>query len=224
MTMLRTKILVTLAVGMFASSTMAAELSMLSGLYKTEKSKVSDDDAGGQTAIQVGARYGDKLEAMLEWFAQSQLVLRSYDAPEGGEAPSNSTSIFIGGGVRSYFDPITENTAPFITGWGEYRNDKNAENRASTTYVESEDSGLFYGSSLGLRMGLNADFFVDFETALFTSALFATEKSETVTTTTDATTGVETTTKTERETSRTELFADTSGAFQNMLVSLGMRF
>jgi hypothetical protein len=207
-----------LAIGFMGTPALAADLSMLTGLYKTESNKTGGDESGSKDTIEFGSRYGDKFDGeMVEWFGQGSMILRSYDAGENDLSPSNSTSLRLGGGIRSYFDPLTENVAPFAYILGEYRADKDGTFQ-SNGYTETEASGLYYSAAIGMRMGLDGTFFVDFETNLFESALRATEESTTVT----EVGGVETTT--ESETTKTELYGDSSASLATMGISLGMRF
>ncbi len=205
--------------GIAAMPAQAADLSLISGLYQSEDKKVEGEDSGSKSVIEVGSRYGDKFDGeMIEWFGQGSLILKSYDAGANDVSPSNSTSLRIGGGLRNYFDPLTENVAPFVHLLGEYRADKNGE-FTNSGYTETEASGLYYSGAIGLRMGLDGQFFVDFETNLFESALRATEETTVVTIAAD---GSET--KTESESSKTEIYGDSSGALATMGISLGMRF
>ncbi len=213
------KVAVAAALGLFmASAAQAAEVSVISGLYKSEDNKVAGNDAGGKSEISAGGRYSDQLDPKMFWFGQGLLTMRSYDAPSGGEAPSDSTSLSLGGGVRYYFTKLGESVSPFAYALGEYRSNKEASQTGSS-FTENEENGLYYGGFFGIRLSLDANFFVDFETPLFDSALFATETSET--TTTDATTGKPTTSKDEKK--KTELYVASTGALNSMRVALGMR-
>jgi hypothetical protein len=73
-------------------------------------------------------------------------------------------------------------------------------------------------------MTLDSSFFIDFETPLFRSALFATETStSTFCSAATATTPATCTKNPEDETSRTDLYADTSAAFSELMVGVGMK-
>jgi hypothetical protein len=207
---------VALLVGATAAS--AAEVSFVSGLYKSEETEIADNDAGKITTIGAGGRFSDQLDARMYWFGQGVLTMRSYDKGDNEDAPSDSTSLALGGGVRYYFTKLAESVAPFAYGLGQYKSEKTASGTGSG-FTESEDNGLFYGASFGIRLSLDTDFFVDFESQLFESALFATRKTEH--TSYDAGTGKKTTTK--DETKRTELWVQSSGPFENMIIALGMR-
>jgi hypothetical protein len=203
------------ALGFFAAATtvQAAEVSLLSGVYKKVDEESDGEDAGGKSEISAGGRYSDQMDARMFWFGQGTLTMRSFK----GDGPSDSTSLRVGGGVRYYFTKLAESISPFAYGLGEFRSDKDARG-GTNSYTETEENGLYYGGFFGIRLSLDPSFFVDFETPLFDSALFATEKSET--TTVDPT-GKKT--STEDETKRTELFVASTGALSSIRVALGMR-
>ena len=210
------KLAVGLGLLLLATGGQAAEVSLISGLYQSEENKLDGDDAGGEQVISLGGRFGDDMDARMLWFGEGSLALRSYDAPKGGKAPSNSTSLSLGGGVRMYFDPFSESVAPYVLAQGSYRNEKRGQ-PGVTTVIETEESGLYYGASVGVRIGLDNQFFIDLESVLFDSPLFTTETTETTTIAADGTT-----TKSKEETSETDLYIDTAGAFQNIVVGMGM--
>src|SRR5690349_3586029 len=83
----------------------AAEVSFVSGLYRSEKVKVDGNDAGKKSAIEVGGRFSDALDNDWHWFGQGLLTMRSYS---GSNAPSDSTSLSVGGGMRYYFSRFGE--------------------------------------------------------------------------------------------------------------------
>jgi hypothetical protein len=191
----------------------AAEISLLSGVYQNEESKLNGDDDGGKSTISLGGRFGDQLDARILWFGRGELVLRSHDAPKGGKAPSSSTSLAVGGGLRYYFDPFSQSVAPYIEGEGSFQSIKDGKG-GSAQVTETETNGLFYAAAAGVRVGLDSTFFFDFQAELFESALFATVKSETTTIATNQTT--------KSETSRTELFGKTFGNFSDIVIGVGM--
>lgn len=192
----------------WGSVAQAAEISLLSGLYQSEESESGGANAGGKTTISAGGRFSEQLDGNLFWFAQGGLILRSFKEDAAGNAPSNSTSLNAGGGMRYYFAKLSENVSPFAYGMGEFKSDKDGMGA-----TETEKNGLYYSAAFGIRLGLGTDFFVDFEVPLFESALFATE---TETTTTAAG-------KTENETKKTELYVNTTGGLMSCQVALGMR-
>ena len=165
-----------LMVALASSSTShAAEVSLLSGLYKQEKQKQDGEDAGDRSEIELGGRYADEYDVGMTWFGEGIMTMRSYDAPSGETSPSDSTSLNLGGGLRMYFDPFTQAIAPFIYGKLAYLNDKQADLIART---ETETNGLFYSMHTGVRFGFDQNLFVDLELPLFTSALNATTTVE----------------------------------------------
>lgn len=212
-------IAVAAGVGLASSQLMAAEVSLISGLYKKEDTEVAGRDAGGKSSINVGGRYSDKLDGHMYWWGQGDLTLRSFDAASGGVAPSDSTSLALGGGVRYYFAKLTENTSTFIDGGGFYRNTKDASITSATSYTENEESGLYYGASLGFRINANKDWFFDFMAPLFDSALFATETKNDVTVDQQTNTKTETETKTEKM----ELWASSFSGWNSIVVGIGAK-
>lgn len=202
----------------------AAELSLLSGLYQSEKSQYDGDDNGGKSTISAGGRFGEALDQHVHWFGQGVLTLRSYDAPKGGKAPASSTSLALGGGVRYYFGALSERLYPFVAALGEFRNEKDADFESGGNFTESEANGLYYSGLVGMRMTLDSTFFLDFETSLFRSALFATETSkDTVCTAATTTTAAGCSQTPDTETRRTDLYVDTVSPFSNLVLSLGMK-
>ncbi len=201
---------------------LAAEVSLVSGLYRSSEEKVGGTNQGKETIINAGGRYSDELSTYLFWFGEGALTLKSYTAGPGGNSPSNSTGLTAGGGVRYYFNKLSESISPYGYGKGLFKNEKSVvRTSGNPDYIDTETNGLFYSGHLGIRFSLSPDFFFEVETPLFESALFATEESETVTFTTAA--GVTTRTSTKGERNRTELYADTEGAFASMTVVIGMR-
>lgn len=208
--------LVTAATLGWGSVAQAAELSLVSGFFRTEEREVADADAGKKTTIDVGGRFSEQLDGQLFWFGQGMLTLKSYDKGDVGDAPSDSTSLNAGGGIRYYFAKLSENVSPFAYGVALFKNEKDGS-ATGVSIEETETNGLFYGAHFGIRLGLGTDFFVDFETQLFESALFANETTETETVTATGTT------KSQDETKKTELYVNTTGALQSCVIALGMR-
>ena len=200
-----------------AGAAQATEVSLLSGVYQSESNTLADKDAGKKSTISVGGRVADQLggSPQLCWFGQGNLTLKSYSKGDYPAAPSDSTGLRIGGGLRYYFGKLSENVSPFVYGLGEYRDDKDASFGA-TGYTETEESGLYYSGSFGIRLNLAQEYFCDLETPLFDSALFGDKKSVT----TDAADK-----KTSKdETKSTDLWVNSTGAFSAVQVALGMRF
>jgi hypothetical protein len=203
------------AVAMTAVPAVAMDLSFLTGVYQSEEQKVAGEKGGKKSAIDVGGRVSDQLDTNMVWIGQGGLELKSYSAPKNGKAPSNSTSLSAGGGMRYYFGKWSEAATPYLQSIAQYKNQKDATMNGAAGYTESETSGLFYGADLGVRFGLDMDFFVDFEAQLFESALFATEESVSYDTATD--------TKTETETTSIALHGSSTGAFSSLVIALGMK-
>jgi hypothetical protein len=200
--------------GTFAESAFGAEVSMVSGFYKSESRKDNGTKTGSSSAVDLAGRFGDDLTTSEAWFAQAGLNLRSYNDAGGATAPDNSTGILLGGGVRHYFSPYGESSVPFVSGMVSYENDKSVDFNGGGTYDEVSRSGIYYGAGVGIRLGLNREAFVEFECQLFKSALFATETVES----TDAAGN-----KSKTERNRTELYVASSGALDETTIALGMK-
>lgn len=203
-----------------SATAQAAEVSLLSGFYRSEDDKVEKASAGGKTEISVGGRFSEPIQGHLFWFGQGDLALRSYRKGDRPAAPGDSTSLTATGGVRWYFNKLSEVISPFAEGYGAFQNDKDATFRGNG-FSETEKNGLYYGASFGIRFSLQKEFFVDFSTNLFESALFATEKTEE--TSVSTANGTTTTTTTTSEHKKTELYVNSRGFLQLMTVGLGMR-
>jgi hypothetical protein len=190
------------------SHAVASEVSVVSGLIKNEKSKSQGKDDGGKSSVEIGARYAQPLSNNMHWFGQAMLAFKSYDGPDGGKSPSNSTSIGLAGGVRVYFSEFSETALPFLSMSGGYLNDTDATNT-----LETQRSGLYYYGHAGFRFDVDQSFFVELETNLFESALWATKKEKSVQDDT-----------VDRETTNTDLFVSTIGSFNNTTVGAGYKF
>ncbi len=199
-----------------AGSARAAELSLVSGFYRTEAAENQGDDAGKKTVIDIGGRFGDVVDGPVFWFAEGGISLKSYTRGTATAAPDSSTGITAGGGLRYYFNKLSESWAPYGLAYGRVQSQKDATYNTGG-FTETDKNGLYYGANFGIRLSLQHEFFVDFETPLFTSALFATEKEET-------TTYGSPNTKSELTKKKTELYVNSAGAFDSVLVALGMRF
>jgi hypothetical protein len=199
-----------------APALQAAEISMVSGLYKSESDTAADTDVGKKQTIEVGLRFADPIDHGLYWFVQGDLQMKSYDKGDNSSAPSDSTGLALNGGLRYYFNKLGENISPYAEGALTYKDTKDAA-QGVNQYTESEQNGLYYSGSFGIRFNLAREFFMDLQTQLFESALFATETAKT----TALNGGQSTTTKT--ETKRTELYIASTGPLAAQ-VALGMRF
>jgi hypothetical protein len=208
------------AAALWAPSSFGSEVSFLSGVVRTENRTVASADRGKKTELTFGGRYADTLDKNLFWYGQGNLSLRSFSKGADGLAPDNSTSLSAGGGLRYYFGKLSEHFATFVYGGGDFRLDKDGLIDGTGRAVSNEKNGLYYGSSFGIRLYLGSDFFCDFETPLFESALFATEKTRTETR--NPASGE--VTSVEDKTSRTELFASSTGVLNTVKVAMGFRF
>lgn len=201
---------------LYSSASHGQEISLLSGFYQTAETDNNGSDGGKKTTISLGARYSDQITSRLHWYGEGQLAIKSYGKNAAGVAPTNSTGLTVGGGVRHYFGKLGDHFATYASAGGRYKSDKDGTFNGNSTST-TEMNGLYYEAGFGLRLYLGSQYFCDFEVPLFESALFATE---TVTTETSAGGAV---TKSEVETKKTELYATTSGSLSKAVVSLGIK-
>ena len=209
-----------LALGLFLLSgpaLAASELSLLSGLYRNASYKSGDTNSGSMSDLGLGLRFAQPIQGRLYWFTQGNLDLRGYSKGSAAGAPSNSVNLEAGGGIRYYFDKLSDRVEPYVLAGGLFRTDKVATQNGQG-YTEVDKNGLYYHADFGIRFSLQKEFFVDFEVPLFESALFATEK------TINAVYSGNGTTTTSNEKQRFELFAQSTSPFNGMNVALGLRF
>ena len=185
----------------------ASEISMVSGLYQGEDYKTGGKDDGGKSSMSLGVRYAEPLTDVLHWFGQGALTLRSFEAPEGKQAPSDSTSIGLAGGVRLYFPEFSQVITPFFSANGRFLSEK--DGTIGITATETETTGLFYGGSVGFRFEVATDFFAELESVLFDSALFGTTVTDNGTT--------------KSEVHSVDLFVASQSSVLNATVAIGMR-
>lgn len=200
-----TMILATLSFG----TLQAIEVGLVSGFYQQEKQKLDGKDNGGKTTISLGARVADAYEGPYSWFVEPRLTMRSFDAPDGGKAASDSTSLALAGGMRWYFPEFSDSWTPFISGMGAIVNEKDANST-----METETSGLYYGASGGFRINFHKQLFFDIECAFFESALFATVKSDPID---------DTGSEKKSESTETELFVNSRSSLSKTTFGIGMK-
>ena len=191
---------------------MADEVSLVQGLY--QKSKVKDRLS--TSVISFGARYAKQFSSNMFWYADGMLGIKNYSSA-GELTPDNKNDLKLGGGVRMYLEAFSNRLTPYVSGGASYQSISSATQNNANSMTESEDSGIFYGASVGIRFSLSKDFFLDLEAPLFTSALNADRKS----TTTNRVGGVNQESKSSEN--RQELFIDSKSAFSSLEISLGMR-
>ena len=196
----------------------AADIAMVSGLFKNEEAKIDGTNAGGKTEISFGARYHEDMATSMAWFAHGGLSLKNYKGGKDTKAPDNTTGITMGGGVRWYFTPFSTAAVPFASGMGYYKNDKDVDYQAAGGFSETESNGLFYAGSGGVRIGMDSRFWVELETQIFDSALYATEKTQS-----KVVVNGEIQDGTKKQTTRTELFVGSFAPLTSTLVSFGMK-
>ncbi|MDA9951271.1 hypothetical protein N9D31_01725 [Oligoflexaceae bacterium] len=190
------------------------EISAVSGFYQSSKVKNNGSNGGGQSKISIGGRVHQFTTEDQQWFAYGGLAITTFDAPSGGKAPDNSTSITLLGGYRQFFTEFSQVVIPYLSVYGGYMSDKSATastataENATSGFTETETSGLYYYGAVGFRFDVAANTFFEIEAELFQSALFGT-----------------TTTKngdSKSETTTTDLFVNTTGALDKMTIAVGM--
>ncbi len=87
-------------------------------------------------------------------------------------------------------------------------------------YSETTTNGLFYDAAIGIRTGLDANFFIDLELPLFDRALFAVAKKTSVS---DAT-ATSPASETKDETTYNELWVSSTASLMAARVALGYKF
>jgi len=193
-----------------AANSHAAEISVVSGLYKSEKKKVAGDKTGSKSTFSLGARYAEPLGDNYFWFGDGSLTIRSYDEADGFEAPAGSTSLDLGGGLRYDLVDYSKIVVPHLLGRVSFLNEKDGEISAPKA-TEKETNGLFYEAAVGLRLDLSTDFYIDLDCQLFKSALFSAVSSQ-------GSDGTKT------ETTHFDLFVDSQGSLGDTTVSMGWKF
>lgn len=198
------------------SQALAADISLVSGFYKSESSKSEGKSLGSSSLFGFAGRFHDDLSENLSWYGIGGLQLASYSAADGRKSPDNSVSLTVGGGIRHYFKPFGAGVVPYASGGGRVANDRSAKFTTSG-YTEINDSGLRYEAAIGVRAGLDESFFAELELPLFDNALFGVRKEVTV---------VEgpPVTETKKETTYNQLWVDSSGQLLEARIALGYKF
>ncbi|MCX6124348.1 MAG: hypothetical protein NTV34_06305 [Proteobacteria bacterium] len=197
----------------------AADVALVSGLYKKESEKKDGVNAGSTSTLGAGGRYHDDLGESLAWYGIGDLNMQSYSAPDGRKAPDNGMSMKFGGGIRHYFKAFATAVVPYGSAGADVRNIKSVSWQADG-YEESTTNGLYYNAAMGVRTGLDSNIFVEIELPLFDRALFAVAK--TVRSSTVAATGA--TTETKEETTYNELWVSSFEYLPAIRIALGYKF
>ena len=200
------KVLLTTVSLIVSASGFRGEVSGAGGLYKSQSRKLDGVKADTATSFEIEARYAEPYEDDLYYFSDIGVYLRSYDAEAGFTSPSSSTGIILGAGGRWHLPLMNEFWAPIILARVFYSNDSVG---VVGTGGEIGKNGIYYSGAVALRLTLIQGYFIDFESELFESALFATEKNTTG--------GVEV------ETSKFELYASTEKDF-DLKLRFGISF
>ncbi|MCX6105756.1 MAG: outer membrane beta-barrel protein [Proteobacteria bacterium] len=208
-----------LAAGLFCASApglASPEVSFLSGAFRNAVYKSNDSTSFSTTQFGAGLRYADRIDGPWYWYAEGALELINYSKSAAPIVPSNTANLGLGGGIRYYFEKLSDRVEPYALASGSFRSEQIAT-PAANGYTETDKNGLYYRADFGIRISLQKEFFVDFEVPLFDSALFATEKDIQADFSGEGT-------KSSSEKQRIELFAKSTGSFNGMNVALGYRF
>lgn len=204
-----------------SNSLVAAEISFFSGGLKSTKDEQGTAEVKSQE-ISFGLTYEEAMGGNLAWFASAEMGTVSYS---GDSDLDDATNFALGGGVKHYFDKISDTFVPYLSAYGRFVSNK----EPVVANTEKEETGIYYGINTGLKMYLGglSEFQMDdlisflyIDLNLMESALSASEKE--TTTTRDPTSGE--VRKNEEERSRTELYIDTANAFTEIKVGFGLKF
>ena len=190
----------------------AADATLGTLLFSSQKYKADGVDSGTKSAFGVTGRYHETMNQTTSWFATGGVGINSYSSGKSNNSPDNSIDLILGGGARYYFSPFNQSAVPFGFIGASFKSDSEAA-FSTTGYTENSTSGLFHSAGLGLRMALDDTLFFELESAFYDTPLFAIEKATTVSGSAES--------KTEKTTM--QLFAQTFGPFNNVLLSLGMK-
>ncbi|MEY4631684.1 MAG: hypothetical protein RIQ81_1804 [Pseudomonadota bacterium] len=200
------------AISLASTSLFAAELTVGSLAFSSQKIKADKTDAGSKSVFGVNGRYHDTLSQTMSWYAIGGIKANSYSSGASGLAPDNSMGIIVGGGARYYFSPFSPSAVPFGFIGGSFNVDSDATFDGNG-YTETTKNGIYHSAGLGLRMALDEMLFFELESAFYETPLYAVEKTTSVTAAGES--------KSERTTM--QLFAQTFGPFNNVFLSLGVR-
>jgi hypothetical protein len=197
----------------------ADDISLVRGFYKKDSQKIEGTSVASETQFELGARFHQDIGEGFAWYALGVLGNRSYTGAAGRKAPDNAVTIQAGGGVRYYFSPFTQGLVPYVSGGGDVRSLKTA--RFSTSGYESDHlSGLFYEGALGLRVGLDSQFYVEAELPFADSPLFAVNKRVTY----REAEGTNPASKSEEEQTLNALWVDTTANIGSIRFAIGYVF
>lgn len=196
----------------FSVTASAAEATLGSIIFSSEKSKIDGRDAGSTSTFGVAGRYHDVLDQTTSWYATTEIGVKSYTSGATGKAPDNSVNLTLGAGARYYFAPFSPSAVPFGFGAAAFKSASSAV-FTSSGYSETSLTGLFHTAGLGIRMALDDTVFFELESPFYESPLYAITK-----TINQAGDNSE-----KEETTSMELFAKTFGPFNSVLLSLGMK-
>ena len=203
------------------SPLVAAEISVLSGVFQSAETETNNDNKIGETTLEVGGRYSTDTVDRYNWMIEALLRTTKHDAPKGSADPDDDNSFSIGVGRRFYFLNMSENIRPLFQMRAGLNNTSSGSSTSVTTgttttvsTVEKESTSLYYAADAGFRFDVSPDFFYEIEVPLFQSSLYGVEKES----------NGNGTTKVETKTRRTDLYVRTYSPLTSARFGVGMRF
>ena len=195
----------------------AAEISVLSGIFESAETETNNDNKIGETTLEVGGRYATDVVERYNWMIEVLLRTTKYDAPKGRPDPDDDNSFSVGAGRRFYFLNMSENIRPLFqmrAGLNNASSSKTTNTGAAISTTKKESTSLYYAADAGFRFDVSPDFFYEIEVPLFQSSLYGIEKQSSG----DGAAKVETKTR------RTDLYVRTYSPLTSARFGVGMRF
>lgn len=199
----------------------AAEISLLSGVFQTAETERNNDNKTGKTTLEVGGRFATDTVDRYNWMIEGLLRTTKYDAPKGSADPDDDNEFSIGIGRRHYFLNMSESIRPLFQMRVGLNNESSTKTSTTTTgttttftTVEKESTSLYYAADAGFRFDVSPAFFYEIEVPIFQSSLYGVEKES----------SGEGTSKVENKTSTTDLYVRTYNPLTTARFSVGMRF
>lgn len=198
-------------------SLIAAEISVLSGVFQSAETETNNDNKIGETTLEVGGRYATDTVERYNWMIEVLLRTTKHDAPKGSPDPDDDNSFAVGAGRRFYFQNMSESVRPLFQMRAGLNNSSSSQTTGSGTTISTakkESTSLYYAADAGFRFDVSPDFFYEIEVPLFQSSLYGIDKQSTG----------EGATKVETKTRRTDLYVRTYSPLTSARFGVGMRF
>ena len=186
-----------------ASLAHAAELSFVSGGFKSSASEVGEVE-NDVIEVSVGGRYLEMIDEESAVYYDAGLSYRSFD---GDSDLDGAIGFTLGIGSRFYGVSFSERIIPFINAFAALVNSQTYNDAITASY---DSFSIDYGLGIGMRFGFYEGLFFELGTDIFKSAIWKN--------TTTKVNGVETTV------SNFEIFAATAkdNAFGSINLSFGI--